>query len=108
LIEYVLIHEVNTSPAAAAGLAEIAHRLDALVNLIPFNTVEGTGFKPPTPDEIAQFRSALDGRHVEAIQRFRRGVEIAAGCGQLRGKHAGKSPLAQPRRSRREVTRDGR
>ena len=104
LIEYVLIRDVNDCPAAAQALAEIARRLNALVNLISFNPVQGTGFEPPASDEISKFRSALERRRVEVTQRFRRGREIAAACGQLTGKHAdaanGSSAPASRARSR--------
>jgi len=89
-LEYVLLGGVNTSEKDARAVARIAHRLHALVNLISFNTVHGCGLHPPGPEEAELFRCGLEQRQVHVTQRYRRGRDIAAACGQLRGKHPGK------------------
>jgi len=86
-LEYVLISGVNTSEDAVHALARTALRLRAKVNLIAFNPVAGCGFRRPTTQEVSGFRRGLQDRGVVVTQRFRRGVDIGAGCGQLRGKH---------------------
>jgi 23S rRNA (adenine2503-C2)-methyltransferase len=88
LVEYVLLGNLNTSAAAARGVRDIAERLGAAVNLIPFNPVEGCSHKPPRHDEAERFRSLVAEHGVTVTQRFRRGRDIAAACGQLRGRHA--------------------
>ncbi len=85
LLEYVMLGGINTSRAAAEALAGIALRLGAAVNLIAFNAFEGAGFTAPDRDEIAGFRSELEKDGVVVTQRYRRGGDIAAGCGQLTG-----------------------
>lgn len=87
LLEYVLLGGVNTSKRHAAATARLARRLHATVNLIAFNPVDGSGFSQPERAEVQQFRLALEAAGVEVCQRFRRGQQIAAGCGQLRGRH---------------------
>ena len=87
LFEYVLIGGLNTSAKAARALGRLARDLHALVNLIALNPVAGCDYAPPTRAEIAEFRSILESEHVGVTQRFRRGSEIAAGCGQLAGGH---------------------
>jgi 23S rRNA (adenine2503-C2)-methyltransferase len=89
LLEYVLLGGVNTSDSAARALTRIARDLQAFVNLIAFNNVEPCPFQPPRREETARFRSILEGQGVNVTQRYRRGRDIAAGCGQLRGEHAG-------------------
>ena len=86
LLEYVLLAGVNTSPDHVRVLARIARELRALVNLIPFNPVPGCGFEPPDKDELYRFRAALERAGAKATVRFRRGREISAGCGQLKGR----------------------
>jgi 23S rRNA (adenine2503-C2)-methyltransferase len=88
LIEYVLLDGVNTSLEDAWGVIGIARRLKAMVNLIPFNPVEGCEFRPPERGLVRKFRNLLEEQGVTAAQRYRRGRDIAAGCGQLRGAHA--------------------
>jgi 23S rRNA (adenine2503-C2)-methyltransferase len=85
LIEYVLLRAVNTSARAARATARIARDLGALVNLIALNPVPGCPFRPPTGEEIERFRGILEGEGVPVTQRYRRGRDIAAGCGQLGG-----------------------
>jgi len=86
-LEYVLLGGLNTHADCARATAEIALDLRALVNLIAFNPVEGCAFRPPEPQEVQAFRSALRRAGVTVTQRYRRGRDIAAGCGQLRGSH---------------------
>ncbi len=86
LIEYVLIGGLNTGAEAARAVARIARRLRAAVNLIPFNPVPGCGLHPPTQDEAAAFRGVLTERGIVVTQRYRRGRDINAACGQLSGR----------------------
>jgi len=83
LMEYVLLHGVNTSHDAAEALAEIARDLGGKVNLIEYNPVPGLPFASPERKETHDFRAWLEARGVTVTIRFRRGRTIAAGCGQL-------------------------
>ncbi len=85
LIEYVLIGGVNAGAEAARAAGRIARRLGAAVNLIPFNPVPGCGLRPPTQDETTAFRAVLAGNGIAVTQRYRRGRDINAACGQLSG-----------------------
>ncbi|NLW49270.1 MAG: 23S rRNA (adenine(2503)-C(2))-methyltransferase RlmN [Candidatus Brocadiaceae bacterium] len=88
-LEYVLLGGVNTSAAAARAVGRIARDLNALVNLIPFNSVPDSPFRPPSTNEVQFFRSVLEEGHVNITERYRRGRDISAACGQLR---AGRRP----------------
>jgi len=87
VFEYVLLGDVNSSDAAARALAQLAQRLEAIVNVILFNTAEASPFHPPTATEVRRFKAVLKREGVRVTERFRRGRDIAAACGQLRGKH---------------------
>lgn len=82
--EYILIASVNDSPDQARHLAQIARRLGAKVNLIPYNTVQGLPWSRPSPEQQAQFLSVLRRRGVPATLRREKGHDIEAACGQLR------------------------
>ena len=84
LLEYVLLGKVNTSEAAARKLGRIATKLRALVNLIPFNPIEKVSFEAPGRAEVQRFKATLENQGVTVSERFRRGQDIAAGCGQLK------------------------
>jgi len=88
LLEYVMLGNTNTSTPAARAVRDIARRLGAAVNLIPLNPVEGCGHQPPRHDEVERFRKLLEERAVTVTQRYRRGRDILAACGQLRGRHS--------------------
>jgi len=84
--EWALINGVNDTPEHAAKLADLAAGLPAAhVNLIPLNPSRGYAGAASTRDHVAAFKAILDERSVPCTVRVRRGVDIAAGCGQLAG-----------------------
>jgi len=89
-LEYVLLGDLNTGRQAARELAGIAAQLDGRVNLIEYNPVPKLKFKSPETQETLRFRKWLEQEGVSVTIRFRRGREIAAGCGQLAGKRTAK------------------
>jgi 23S rRNA (adenine2503-C2)-methyltransferase len=84
-LEYVMLGGVNTSVACARALTELAEDLDAMVNLIALNPFPGCIFNSPSRDEVSRFRAALVRRGITVTQRYKRGRDIGAACGQLRG-----------------------
>jgi 23S rRNA (adenine2503-C2)-methyltransferase len=82
--EYILIAGVNDTDEQARGLAKIAHRLSAKINLIPYNTVEGLEWSRPSRARQEAFQSILRKHSVVATLRREKGHDIAAACGQLR------------------------
>lgn len=82
--EYILIAGVNDSPEQAAPLARLARQLNAKVNLIPYNSVEGLSWERPSERAQKAFLSELEARHVPATLRLEKGHDIDAACGQLR------------------------
>lgn len=83
-LEFILIKDVNDSIAQAHQLAKRARALDAKVNLIPYNTVEGLPWVRPGEAEQDAFRDVLLNAGVKATLRREKGHDIAAACGQLR------------------------
>lgn len=84
--EYILIRDVNDTPADARRLVKLLHGIPAKVNLIPFNEHEGSAFRSPLPESIETFQSYLLDRNIVAIRRASKGQDISAACGQLKGK----------------------
>ena len=85
-LEYIVIAGLNDSLDDADGLAAIARRLRAKVNLIAYSPVEGCEFKRPSDAEVARFKRWLEERRVGTTLRLSKGADIAAACGQLAGK----------------------
>jgi 23S rRNA (adenine2503-C2)-methyltransferase len=84
--EYVLIDGVNDSDANAMELANLLKNRLAHVNLIAFNEIEKSDFKPSPKERVMIFRSILEKAGVPTTIRISLGDEIEAACGQLAGK----------------------
>ena len=87
-IEYVLLAGYNDAPADAVALAKLIHGLHAKVNAIPFNADPNLPpwMQRPTDAAIDRFVDTLVRHGVAVTVRRSKGREIAAACGQLRGK----------------------
>ncbi len=84
-LEYVLIKGQNDAARDAEGLARIARRLKAKVNLIPFSPVPEFSFETPGDEACRRFLQRLEKKGVGATLRRSKGRDIAAACGQLAG-----------------------
>lgn len=84
--EWVLIDGVNDTPEQAGALASRVVGMLAHVNLIALNPTDAFPGQPSPPERIEAFTEILDRRHVQYTLRLRRGTDISAGCGQLRGR----------------------
>jgi 23S rRNA (adenine2503-C2)-methyltransferase len=82
--EYVLIAGLNDRPEDAKRLARLLRPLRAKINIIPFNSVEGSAFTRPDEATILAFQKLLMDDHYTAIVRRSKGADIGAACGQLR------------------------
>ncbi len=82
--EVALIAGINDSQAHARELADLLRGLLCHVNLIPLNPVPGLAWKRSSDERVGRFSEVLETRGVPVTIRVRRGVEIQAGCGQLR------------------------
>jgi 23S rRNA (adenine2503-C2)-methyltransferase len=83
-LEYILIAGVNDGMDQIKPLAALARRLNAKVNLIPYNTVEDLSWTRPTEEVQESFLAALERQGVTATLRREKGHDIDAACGQLR------------------------
>jgi 23S rRNA (adenine2503-C2)-methyltransferase len=92
-IEYVLLSGYNDSHLDAVALAKLLHGLRVKVNAIPFNEDLNlpAWMKRPKEGSIDRFADTLVRNGVAVTVRRSKGREIAAACGQLRGKDVAKS-----------------
>jgi 23S rRNA (adenine2503-C2)-methyltransferase len=87
-IEYALIDQVNDSVAQAHRLAELLRGLLCHVNLIPLNPTADGQYRPSTQPGVHTFARTLQEHQIPTTVRLGRGVDIEAGCGQLRSKRS--------------------
>lgn len=94
--EYTLLAGVNDSVEHAIELAEVLHQWGRghHVNLIPFNTVEGSEYRRPYRKAMLAFAGALESRNITTSIRQTRGLDASAACGQLRNEFQ-KTPLLE-------------
>ncbi|MFN8444492.1 MAG: 23S rRNA (adenine(2503)-C(2))-methyltransferase RlmN [Caldilineaceae bacterium] len=82
--EYALMAGINDSEAVAHELAEKIQHLLCHVNVIPLNPIPDSPYQPSSDLDTQRFVSILRQAGISATIRLRRGIEINAGCGQLR------------------------
>jgi 23S rRNA (adenine2503-C2)-methyltransferase len=82
--EYILIAGINDGLDQVKPLANLARRLNAKVNLIPYNQVEALPWQRPAEEAQEAFLAALKSEKVSATLRREKGHDIDAACGQLR------------------------
>ncbi len=83
-LEYILIDQVNASFDDARELVKIARELNAKVNLIPYNTVDGLSWVRPSEKHCKDFCNILVKAAIPVTMRYEKGHDINAACGQLR------------------------
>lgn len=88
--EWTLVAGENDSPATARRLAALLRGIDAHVNLIPLNPTGGFGGAAARPAAVDEFKRTIQAAGLPCTVRQRRGIDVAAGCGQLRAQARGK------------------
>jgi 23S rRNA (adenine2503-C2)-methyltransferase len=83
LVAWTLIRDVNDDAAKAHALAALLRGLDVQVNLIPLNPIDGYAGALPDGERVVAFQRILKEAGIPATVRQRRGIDVAAGCGQL-------------------------
>lgn len=88
-IEYIMIRDLTDTPEDAEEIVRLLKDkfkgVRLLINLIPYNYVEGLSFQPSTPERIDRFAGIL-AKHFDVTVRRSMGDDIKAACGQLRYK----------------------
>lgn len=93
--EYALIQDVNDSVPQARELGQLLHGLLCHVNLIPLNPTAECEYRPASRERIMAFRRELNRIGIPNTVRLGRGVDIQAGCGQLRSRQDKKTNARQ-------------
>ncbi len=81
--EYAMIAGVNDDESLAEALAQLLSGLLVHVNLIPLNPVPGSPWQGSDRRQVEAFAAVLRRHRLPVTVRVRRGIDIAAGCGQL-------------------------
>jgi 23S rRNA (adenine2503-C2)-methyltransferase len=82
--EYIMLKDVNDTPAEARELVRLLKGIPAKVNLIPFNPWPGAPFECSTAASIKRFSDIVFDAGYASPVRTPRGQDIMAACGQLK------------------------
>lgn len=82
--EWALIEGTNDTVEVARALGARLRGVHCHVNLIPLNPTGGFAGQPSDSGRVRSFVEVLEGCGIPATVRMRRGIDIDAGCGQLR------------------------
>ncbi len=87
--EWALIKGMNDTPEQAHALGRLIAGMLCHVNLIPLNPALPFNGQRPRLQEITGFQEILTGYGIPHTLRQRRGIDIEAGCGQLKRRRIG-------------------
>jgi 23S rRNA (adenine2503-C2)-methyltransferase len=84
--QWTLLAGVNDGDAELDGIVRLLRGKYAVMNFIPYNTVDGLDFARPAVERAAEMVRYLHRRGVLAKLRRSAGQDVEGGCGQLRAR----------------------
>jgi 23S rRNA (adenine2503-C2)-methyltransferase len=82
--EWALIAGKNDTEEDAHAVGRLLSEIDCTLNVIPLNPTDGYAGAPSDLTAVHRFRDILHNQYgIRCTIRQRRGIDIAAGCGQL-------------------------
>ncbi|MBL0289497.1 MAG: RNA methyltransferase [Betaproteobacteria bacterium] len=98
--QWTLLEGVNDGDDELERIVLLLAGKYAVMNLIPYNTVAGLGFRRPAWERAADMARRLCARGVLAKLRQSAGQDVDAGCGQLRARAIAPAPVHFEARAR--------
>ena len=92
--QWTLLDGINDGDEELDGIVRLLTGKYAIMNMIPYNTVEGLAFKRPAAQRAQALALALRKRGVLTTLRQSAGQDVDAGCGQLRARAIAREPAA--------------
>ncbi len=84
--QWTLLDGVNDSDDEIEGIVRLLSGKYAILNMIPFNTVEGMPYVRPSWEKAADIARRLHRRGILTKLRQSAGQDVDGGCGQLRAR----------------------
>ena len=94
--QWTLLEGVNDSEAELDGIVRLLRGKYAVMNMIPYNTIDGLDFKRPSWEAAAAIARSLHRRGVLTKLRHSAGQDVEGGCGQLRARAVSAATSAAP------------
>ncbi len=86
--QWTLLEGINDGDDELDGIVRLLRGKYALLNMIPYNTVDGLAFKRPSAERAERIARTLHQRGVLTKLRQSAGQDVDGGCGQLRARAA--------------------
>ncbi len=86
--QWTLLEGINDGDDEVEGIARLLAGRYAVMNLIPWNTVDALPFRRPSWERAAEMARRLHRRGVLTKLRHSAGQDVEGGCGQLRARAA--------------------
>jgi 23S rRNA (adenine2503-C2)-methyltransferase len=86
-VQWTLLDGINDTGEEIEGLVRLLAGKLAVLNLIPYNAVDGLDLARPADERSLAMRRELHRRGVLTKLRQSAGQDVQAGCGQLRARH---------------------
>ena len=87
--QWTLLQGINDGDDEVEGIVALLAGKYAIMNMIPYNRVDGLAFQRPAAERAAAIAQALNRRGVLTKLRQSAGQDVDAGCGQLRARSGG-------------------
>ena len=92
--QWTLLEGINDGDDEIEGIVRLLHGKYAVLNMIPYNAVDGLEFKRPAWERAVRIARTLHQRGVLTKLRQSAGQDVEGGCGQLRARE--RAPREQP------------
>jgi 23S rRNA (adenine2503-C2)-methyltransferase len=86
--QWTLLEGINDGEDEIEGIVRLLAGKYGVLNMIPFNTVDGTDFDRPSFERCKQIARTLHERGILTKLRYSAGQDVDGGCGQLRARAA--------------------
>ena len=84
--QWTLLEGINDGDDEVEGIVALLKGKYAIMNMIPYNHIDGLDFRRPSVERAAAMARALHQRGVLTKLRQSAGQDVEAGCGQLRAR----------------------
>jgi 23S rRNA (adenine2503-C2)-methyltransferase len=95
--QWTLLEGINDGPDEIEGIVRLLSGKYGVLNMIPFNRVDGLDFRRPSWERAAEIARTLHRRGILTKLRQSAAQDVEGGCGQLRARHG--APRASEERT---------
>ncbi|BAN35010.1 ribosomal RNA large subunit methyltransferase N [Sulfuricella denitrificans skB26] len=84
--QWTLLEGINDTDTELEGIARLLDGKYAIMNLIPYNSIDGFDYRRPSWERAIEMARSLHGRGILTTLRQSAGQDVEGGCGQLRAR----------------------